>query len=101
MHEGLGFIDTTGVERARQHSVALNRRLLAGLDAARYECISPHVDRSPIIAFRGPEGDGVLQALQGSNVVVSYSAGAQIRVSPAIYNDEADVDALIEVLNGA
>jgi selenocysteine lyase/cysteine desulfurase len=98
LHEGLGFIDATGVERARQHSVALNQRLLAGLDEVRYECISPHVDRSPIIAFRGPEGDGMLQALQGSNVVVSYSSGGQVRVSPAIYNDEADIDALIEVL---
>jgi selenocysteine lyase/cysteine desulfurase len=78
--------------------VALNQRLLAGLDEVRYECISPHVDRSPIIAFRGPEGDGMLQALQGSNVVVSYSSGGQVRVSPAIYNDEADIDALIEVL---
>ncbi len=102
VHEGLAFIDEVGVEDALAHSVALNQRLLAGLDAARYTCISPHVDRSPIITFRGPGRPRVAAALEASNVVVSLSpTEPQIRVSPAIFSNEDDIDALIDLLNGA
>lgn len=98
VQRGLERIESVGVDNALRHTVALNQRLYAGLDPDRYECISPHRDRSPIITFRGPAGPGVLDALQASNVVVSYSPGPQIRVSPALFNNESDVDALIAVL---
>lgn len=100
LHQGLAFIEGRGVATLQAHSVALNRRLLDGLDAGRYECISPHTGRAPIIAFRGPPGPGVLAALQASKVVVALSGESQIRVSPGVYNNEADIDALIAVLNG-
>ena len=40
-------------------------------------------------------------ALAAANVVVSLAAGNRIRVSPAVFNDESDIDALIEALNRA
>lgn len=103
LHEGLAFLDALGVEATRAHSVALNQRLLTGLDGARYECISPHVDRSPIITFRAPglEPDRLEGALRAALAVVSLSAGNQIRVSPAVFNHEGDIDALITALNAA
>jgi selenocysteine lyase/cysteine desulfurase len=83
------------------HSVSLNQRLYAGLDADRYACISPHVDRSPIITFR-PRVDVDLEgALRAANVVVSVSADRRIRVSPAVFSNESDIDVLVEALNGA
>lgn len=101
LREGLRFVDAVGVREALAHSVDLNRRLLDGLDADRYECISPHVDRSPIIAFRAPAGAELEPALRAANVVVSLSVGGQIRVSPAVYNRREDIDVLVEALNGA
>jgi len=101
LHRGLAFVDEVGVANALAHSVVLNQRLLAGLDTVRYTCISPHVDRSPIITFRGQAGLDVAGALQATNVVVALGAGPQIRVSPAVFSDAGDIDALIAVLNDA
>ncbi len=101
LHEGLKFIEDAGVDKLLSHTVGLNQRLYNGLDTDRYKCISPHVDRSPIITFR-PRGDVDLEsALGAANVVVSLAAGNRIRVSPAVFNDESDIDALIEALNRA
>ncbi len=101
LHEGLKFVEDAGVDRLLSHTVGLNQRLYNGLDADRYTCISPHVDRSPIITFR-PRGDvDVERTLGAANVVVSLVAGSRIRVSPAVFNDESDIDALIEALNRA
>jgi len=103
VHQGLQFLDGVGVEALRMHSVYLNQSLFDGLDADRYTCISPHVGESPIITFRARELDpGRLEeALRQAHVVVSLSAGNQIRVSPAVFNDDDDIDALITALNEA
>ena len=101
LHEGLKFIEDAGVDGLLAHSVSLNQRLYAGLDANRYTCISPHLDRSPIITFR-PSVDVDLEgALRAASVVVSVSADRRIRVSPAVFSNESDIDALVAALNGA
>ena len=104
VREGMGFIDDLGVENVRSHSVNLNSRLLDALDPDRYACISPHVDRSPIITFRFNDPGAVVDLadrLSAANLVVSLSGSGRIRVSPAIFNNEDDVDALIEVLGSS
>ncbi len=101
VHEGIGFLEQAGIAELQTHSVTLNRRLLDGLDADRYRCISPHVDRAPIIAFQATGRQDLEAALRAANVVVSLSGGRQFRVSPAVYNDESDIDALIQALNRA
>ncbi len=96
--EGLKFIERVGVQAALEHSVALNHRLKSRTDSDRYQCISPHIKKSPMITFKTKESDGLRKKLRDANVVVSLG-GNRLRVSPALYNTEADVDALIEVLN--
>jgi selenocysteine lyase/cysteine desulfurase len=102
-YEGLKFLADFGVEEALQHSVALNKRLLAQLDPGRYTCITPDVGCVPLVTLRMTDGDAtrsaLQQRLQDAKVIVSLS-GDRIRVSPAVYNNESDVDRLIEVLNG-
>ena len=82
-----------------RHCVRLNQRLLDRLDTRRYECISPHVERSPIITFSAPGVADLNDRLRAADVVVALAAGSRIRVSPAVYNDEADIDALVDALN--
>ncbi len=99
VNRGLRFIDDVGVEEGRRHSVALAVRLREQLDPARYRTISPGELHAPIVSFvvdRAPELEPRLRA---ANLVISVGAN-RIRVSPAIYNTESDIDLLAEVLNG-
>lgn len=98
LYEGLKFISSIGVEAALEHSIRLNRRLEDQLDSDRYESISPHSDRSPIITFVTRDATGLEKRLRAANVVVSLS-GNRIRVSAAVYNEEGDIDRLAEVMN--
>ncbi len=43
--------------------------------------------------------DGLKKKLMDANVLVSLS-GNRLRVSPALYNTEADIDTLSGILNG-
>ncbi len=99
---GLRFIETVGVDALLAHSVALNRRIVEGIDRDRYEVLSPHLDRSPILSLAARDLAAVRGRLAQSDVVVSTGGDRHdlIRISPAIYNDESDVDRLLEVLNG-
>ncbi len=100
LHEALRFLDGVGVEAARRHSVRLARRLHERLDPERYRCISPHLDRSPIISFATPDPRALGERLRAADIVISLGKN-YFRVSPAIYNTEEDVDLLATVLNRA
>ncbi len=76
----------------------LTRRLQGQLDPDAYACITPNVDESPIITFIAREPRGLEDRLRAANVIVSLS-GNRIRISPAVFNGEADVDALAEALS--
>ena len=97
---GLRFIHDIGVDILLKHSVELNQRLVAELDPERYPCISPDLDRSPIVAFTSGENDSLRERLKKAEVNVTLS-GNRIRVSPAIYNTPGDIDLLASVLNQA
>ena len=99
VYEGLKFIRETGVETLAAHSSRLAGRVARGLDPDRYECTSPEPGSTPIVAFRfDPELD-LIPRLVESRIVVSVGPGS-LRVSPAYFSTESDVDLLVEVLNG-
>lgn len=99
---GLRFIERVGVDRMLDHTVSLNRRIAAALDPDRFEVLSPHIDRSPILSLAARDLTAVRSRLSGSNVIVSTGGDRHdlIRISPAVYNSESDADRLVEVLNG-
>lgn len=97
-YEGLKFLHEVGIERALEHSVRLCGRLQRDLDPDRYTCISPHVNRSPIITFLTDDARALGQRLRDAHVVVTL-AGNRVRISPALYNDDRDIDRLLEVMN--
>lgn len=98
VYEGLAFLDRVGLRQTFDHSVRLCRRLKDQLDADQYECISPHVDRSPIIAFIRHDGPDLEERLRAAGLIVTLT-GNRVRVSPAIYNTDEDIDMLAEVMN--
>ncbi len=100
LEAGLSFIEETGVDQTRQHAVQLNMRLLDSVNLNRFEPISPHAQEVPILTFRVADPDSLRSRLMAAQVVVSL-AGDRLRISPAVYNNEDDIDALVEVMNGA
>ena len=55
------------------------------MDPDRYPCVSPHVDRSPIVTFTtGLSMDHLGERLAAERIAVALSPG-RIRVSPAIF----------------
>jgi selenocysteine lyase/cysteine desulfurase len=98
VYEGLKFIRRIGVDASLRHSARLATRLQGALDPDRYECITREVGRSPIITFVVRDRAGLQDRLQAANVVVGLS-GNRMRVSPAVFNTEEDIDRLAEALS--
>ena len=100
LSESLPLLEMIGVERVHAHSVALNARLLDGLDRERFTCISPRPGESTIVTLQVVGDPAPVRArLERARITVSFS-GRRIRVSPALYNQDRDVDRLLEVLHG-
>jgi selenocysteine lyase/cysteine desulfurase len=94
-----------GVDRVAARDQALVERFLEGLDPGRYRLVSPRrgPGRSTLVVFGHPQ-PGRTEALYGrlaaAGVDVALRRG-RLRVSPHLYNTEADLDRALEVLDGA
>jgi selenocysteine lyase/cysteine desulfurase len=100
----LEYVQGAGVRTVREHCTRLLERLTEGLErrrlrlsaAARPQC------RSTILCFQAQSLDEtrrLFDNLQAQEVAVSLRQG-MIRVSPYLYNDEADIDKLWSVMIG-
>lgn len=92
-----------GIERVWEQIEALTQRLVEGLMRAGCEVVSPRgaQERSGIVSFRHPRlapGD-LVGRLWERRIAVCERSGA-VRVSPHFYNDEAEIDGLLEVAGG-
>lgn len=103
VHAGLGFVADIGVASIQEHSVRLNAYLLDRLDRNRYDVLSTHPGESPILALAAHDFEGLRERLTNSDVVVSLGGDKWnlVRISPAVYNTESDMERLAEVLHGA
>jgi len=99
-YEGLRFLLDVGVEQVQRHATTLVARLLDQIDTEVWQVLTPEPDRAPILSLRPPTLDGLVERLVAAGVVVSVGGDMDrlMRISPAIYNNEADVDRLAEVL---
>jgi len=104
----LGIFAELGPARMADHVMALGDRAAAGLRALDLEVVT-HLDRahrSGLTVFRAgpsPKDDLALRDyLLGRGIVVSvrYTSGVGgVRVSTHVYNDESDVDRLLEAVH--
>ena len=93
-----------GVERVAAWDQALVERFLQGLDPDRYRLVSPRQGppRSTLVVFGHREADrteALFERLTAAGVDVALRRG-QLRISPHLYNTEADIDRALEVLGG-
>jgi cysteine desulfurase / selenocysteine lyase len=92
-----------GIDRVAAWDQQLVERFLQGLDPDRYELVSPRrgAARSALVVFgdHRPERHPPLhEALTAAGVDVAFRRG-RLRVSPHLYNTEADIDRALEVLD--
>ena len=91
-----------GISRIEERVLSLTDYLIAGLQERGYHITTPIAslqERSGIVCFHHPHYsvDDLEQRLRTARVVISRR-GQVIRVSPHFYNDETDIDRLLDAL---
>ena len=97
LSHSLPWIQQLGVASIQQHARALNATLRKELPPLGFECITPVDAQGAIVSFAVKDDAGTAAKLKRANVDVSLNP-RRMRVSPSIYNDDADVRALIKAL---
>lgn len=94
-----------GIEAVRDHDQALVTRLLDGIDRARFDVLSPERGerRSTLVFLSHTEPDRNAEIVRqaGAQGVFATCRNGRIRVSPHLYNSDADIDRTLTALNGA
>ena len=93
-----------GIDRVAAWDQALVERFVQGLDPTRYRLLSPRggAPRSTLVVLshhQQARNAALHQELAAAGVDVALRDG-NLRVSPHLYNTEADVDRALEVLGG-
>lgn len=99
---GLEQVIERGPERVQEYCAQLTRGLFDEVRALGYAVEDSAYRGAHLFGLRAPDGADLLaiaDRLRARKVFVSLR-GTAIRVSPHVYNDEADIDALVEALRG-
>ena len=93
----LSYLGTVGVPRIYEHTLALTRRLEAGLLAQGHKLFTPAGNQSSILCFytKKPTSD-VRAAFDQAKTDVTVREG-HVRVSLALFNNATDVDQVLAI----
>lgn len=97
---GYEIVREIGVPAIREKSLRLTRRIMDAASRAGYRLNTPTDDRerAGAVIVDVPEAELVSQELLRRGIIIDYRPGAGIRMAPHFYNDEADVDRAMGVL---
>lgn len=99
----IGHLLETGIGTVEGRDQALVQRLIDGLEGSEFAITSPREAgprRSTLVFLRHPEAEANRRAherLTEAGISTSLRGGS-LRVAPHLYNDEADIDAALDVL---
>jgi selenocysteine lyase/cysteine desulfurase len=99
---GIEMMTAWGAGAVAQRLAMLTERLAAGLADLDVEISQPRVRSPHILSLRFAQGmpSGLVEALAARNVYVAPRLG-RLRISPHVYNDEADVERFLAAFRGA
>lgn len=99
LRESLRYIQQIGVNEIHQHVLRLGDRLMDSLATLGVEIITPTArdERAGNICFVHPDPGGVVDRAAGKNIFI-WGDVNRIRVSIHLFNDEEDIDTLVEFL---
>ena len=97
----LKYLQRVGLDKIEARSQTLVTRLWNGLAERKIQLATPANTRSPIVSFyiRKPsaEADKILAAERVKVSLQSAGSLTRVRVAPAFFNNEADVDRMLDV----
>jgi selenocysteine lyase/cysteine desulfurase len=94
----LKYIHRLGVANIRSHVRTLTGRLQTELPAIGYPSITLRGNESPICAFAARDPGKTMERLRRANVHVAMRFGNKMRVSPSVFNNQEDIDRLLNAL---
>jgi selenocysteine lyase/cysteine desulfurase len=94
----LPYILRLGVENILAHSRRLTDRLRREMPGLGFPCITPEGNPSPTVAFVVQDPGTTRKKLARARVAVKVE-WHQMRVSPSVYNNDADIDRLLNALS--
>jgi selenocysteine lyase/cysteine desulfurase len=97
----LGWLETEEVKVSdiHAHAMALEERFLAGGGPPGELLPPPSSPRGNFLTFRSEAAGATYEALHGRRVTTDHR-GDRLRIGFGVYQDETDVDRLLEVLAG-
>lgn len=93
----LNYIKQIGIENIQAHRQPFLRTLQKELPALGFEPMTPTNSTSPIVTFVKKDMKETAARLKRANVDVAVYPH-RVRISPSVYNDQADIDKLLEAL---
>ncbi len=99
LDHSLDYLLAVGADRIQAYRQPLIDRLQRALPALGFEPITPHDAGTALVSFRH---DGDVQSLRGrmreANISLTV-APYHLRISPSVFNDEEDIERLIDALS--
>lgn len=96
---GIELMQDIGIAETREHVLDLNDRLIAGVDELGGTIATPreHDKHGALICIRSTDVNALVAALEQRGIVTSERDG-NLRVSAHAYNNEDDIEAVLEAL---
>jgi selenocysteine lyase/cysteine desulfurase len=98
LRAALEYILGLDMDRIEGQVLRLSSRVWDGLQNLGFHLNTPSDTPSGIVTCLLRDVEKTARALKDGNVVVTFRAGNQLRVSPHFFNTEDEVDSLLEVL---
>ncbi|MFN2627128.1 MAG: aminotransferase class V-fold PLP-dependent enzyme [Gaiellaceae bacterium] len=96
---GMELVNEIGIAETREHVLALNSRLIEGLDELKAQLVTPRrpKQRGALLCVRSTDSKALVAALACEGIVTSERNG-NLRISAHAYNSIEDVDAVLQSL---
>jgi selenocysteine lyase/cysteine desulfurase len=95
-YETFKYMERIGIENTLAHIMTLVNRIRKELPETRYRSITPKT-KSPVVTFISKDLKDTRSRLKRANIQAT-TIGNRLRISPSVYNNEQDVDRLLQAL---
>ncbi len=99
--EGIGYVQTLGLDKIGAHARQLIDRLQQELPPLGLKPLTPRANATPIVALELKDAAATAKALQAGKVTATVVANeSRLRLSVSVFNTHDDIDRVVEVLGG-
>jgi selenocysteine lyase/cysteine desulfurase len=96
-YESFKVMEEISIESMLAHTMSLVDRIRKALPESKYRCITPDGTHSPVLAYIPSDYGGTQTKLTQANIQATMT-GNRLRISPNIFNNQEDIDKLLNAL---